>query len=414
MSTPQRNVLELAKQGNTKAISTLINKSLSSHGISVSDIQIADGTLAIKLKSETNFISKTIVQKIQSSVQKLDIKSVDSVEVIDDVKRTEASNSSSDACHKNIIERDAQKSTNATPEDLSNNKRITVYGSKKEPLFNFKKLTKPRDFLITGGSAGVVIVSLATLMSIGFSSGSGCKVDGQPAYKLFQSFDSKWSDSLELAHNTSRMSLSQPISDLQSIKREVEETEWGQCSQSAATLLAKAMDEKIDGFVKFLDPDSSESSINADFESSEELMQSYNQEYLKLLPRRERISLDREILESRAEVTLRKIDTQQTISLVRNGIFIDKIEDFDDNLKFEPIEGAADSYDFNVIEISESKTIATATAKKKGLSSYAIGIYGKDSNIERIYCKTTKAAKKIDPPEFSGYAWSCSANSKEI
>jgi hypothetical protein len=414
MNTSQKSVLELAKQGNTKAIAALVNKSLSSHGISVSGIQIVNGLLTIKLKSETDSISKTAIQKIQSSAQKLSIQSVKNVEVIDDTKKVEVSNLSNTTFHESNVKRDAQKSSEATPKDLSHSRKVTIYSNKKNPFFDFNKFIKPRNLLIVGGSSGIGLVSLVVFMAIGFGSSSSCKVDGQPAHKVLESFDGEWSDSVELAHSTSRMSLSGQIKDLQDIKRKVEKTQWGKCSQPAATFLAEAMDDKIDGFIKFLDPDNSESSIDTDFESSVGLMWDYHLEYIKLLPRKERILEEREIVESRAKVNLSTIDTQQVISLVRDRAFVKRFEDFDDDLKFEPTQDVVDVYDFNIIEASESKFVATATAKKKDFKSYSIGMFGKDNDFESIRCESNKPSKTINSPQLVGTTWSCPSDSEKL
>lgn len=89
MNTPKKTVLESAKQGNLKAVSILINKSLSSHGIFVSDIQIIDGLLTIKLKSKTGDVSETAIAKIKVGAEKLDIKSVERIEVTNDSQELE-------------------------------------------------------------------------------------------------------------------------------------------------------------------------------------------------------------------------------------------------------------------------------------------------------------------------------------
>lgn len=417
MSTSKPNILELAKQGNTKAITALINKPLSNHGIFVFDIELTDSHLTIRLQSKTHRISEAAINKIKLGAQKLCIESVKSVEVVDVSNKFSLAENSSSAYtaqrDTNQLHEKPMRTTSKKPTHTSIN---LAKNKNKESNLNLLKFINRKNLLIAGSGSGVGLVSLVAFLVLGFGGGDSCKVDGQPAYKLFQSFEGEWSDAVELAHNTSRMSLAQPISDMQSIKREVEGTEWEKCSQPAANFFVKAMDKKIDGFIRFLDSDNPESSIQDDFKRSEVLMYDYYQEYLLLLPRKERIAEEKEQEEIVAQGALGIIESQQLLKYLEGEPFIQKIEGFNEG---SVVIASEDSkYHLEIVDATASKFVATASAKERGLRSYSIGILAGDfSDGEKfgtILCESDESSQTVTLPVLSDGSWVCSSDSTAI
>lgn len=293
------------------------------------------------------------------------------------------------------------------------NKEVLVYSKSKHSIFNFKKILKSKNILIAGSGSGVGLVSLVAFLSLGLSGGSNCKVDSQPAYKVFQAFESKWSDSVELAHGTSRMALSQPISDMQSIKQEVEKTDWEKCSQSAADLLIKSMNRKIDGFISFLDPDTLESVVDDNFEDSKRYRSLYYKEYLELLPRKERAETKRRKIESYAEFELISILMNEKFRRAKGQSFTQSTAELDSSVV--PDKRFDENYTFNILEPSDIKFIAAATSKKRGLKSYSIGVHvQEDKVLGHIFCESNKASKSILAPTLSEDVWACPIDSDTV
>lgn len=428
MSNQKQNVLTFAKQGNTKAITLLINKALSTQGISVADIQISDGLLVIKLQASNSPIDENLLSKIKSSAEKLDINLVEEVSVTEvfatNTLKREANTGQINRARKR---EDSQKTSHAVSKKTAfTSKAATTSINDKKLNLNFLNILSHKRFFIVGSSSGIVLCSIVALLFMGLGSGSRCKVDGQPAYKLFQSYEDRWSDAVALANNTSRMALAQPISDMQSIKRDVENTSWEKCSQPAANLLTQAMEKKIDGFILFLDSDSPESSIQNDFESSSTLMFDYHKKYLSLLPRRERIEQENKDTEFKARSVLSSMNvhqlsrhTEHLITMGDRRPLIQSIEEFDK----ERTEHGMDSithvsednvYDFTITEASDAKFIAIASANKKDLRSYVTGIFSTKNDYKMILCESDKPSKDIEPPTLYENTWSCAGESTEL
>lgn len=66
----------------------------------------------------------------------------------------------------------------------------------------------------------------------------------------------RWQDAIEIANSTARISLNGPVSDLQAIRREVDDLEAPLCASQAKSALISSMDHVIEGFLIFMqDPD---------------------------------------------------------------------------------------------------------------------------------------------------------------
>lgn len=91
--------------------------------------------------------------------------------------------------------------------------------------------------------------------------------------KELKAVEQKWQDGLQLAGATSRIALSTPVSNLQSIKRELVGVEVGKCLQKAKTELDEHMELMIQAFVEFMSKD--ESSSNWNMEKGMEKLKTY-------------------------------------------------------------------------------------------------------------------------------------------
>jgi hypothetical protein len=79
------NCVELAKQGDIRAIAYLINRNLQPQGIAVSKVEIASGKLLIVLQAEAE-IEDAIVQRVHAGAKKLNIPTVKQVDVLQEEK----------------------------------------------------------------------------------------------------------------------------------------------------------------------------------------------------------------------------------------------------------------------------------------------------------------------------------------
>lgn len=76
--------------------------------------------------------------------------------------------------------------------------------------------------------------------------------DGAKALDLLNAVARRWDDALHLADSTPRIQLATQISNLQQIRRDVEDQDWPECAQGAQRALVKAMNAAIDGFIAFM------------------------------------------------------------------------------------------------------------------------------------------------------------------
>lgn len=104
----------------------------------------------------------------------------------------------------------------------------------------------------------LLIVLLLVTTSCGFGSGDGaCSTeDGELVYDLMNEFAQEWDDAVDIARSTGRIALSGPISDLQSIRRDVQRQEWPECATETHGHLVDWMDGMIDGFLAFMGQES--------------------------------------------------------------------------------------------------------------------------------------------------------------
>lgn len=74
----------------------------------------------------------------------------------------------------------------------------------------------------------------------------------------------EWDDARDVASNTARIALSEPVARLQSIRRQVDQLDFPACSRWRQVMLTTYMDHVIDGFLHFMEE--SESSSDRDFD----------------------------------------------------------------------------------------------------------------------------------------------------
>ena len=84
------------------------------------------------------------------------------------------------------------------------------------------------------------------------------EITGQTCAKQSEDFllelddiERRWTDALDLADNTSRINLNEPISQLQAIRRDLEKLDAPECAQEAQSFLYIHMEYVIDGFFMF-------------------------------------------------------------------------------------------------------------------------------------------------------------------
>lgn len=80
MNPNQQNLLELAKQGNTRAIAALINRSLQPKGITAK-VNLKGNCLQILVESDKPQDQEPITQFLTRGIKKLNIESVDSLKI---------------------------------------------------------------------------------------------------------------------------------------------------------------------------------------------------------------------------------------------------------------------------------------------------------------------------------------------
>lgn len=80
MTTPKPNALELAKQGNPKAIAALINRQLQPKGI-LAKVILDSGCLKILLESDQEIPKEKFSAYLQSGIEKLKIDSLQTIEI---------------------------------------------------------------------------------------------------------------------------------------------------------------------------------------------------------------------------------------------------------------------------------------------------------------------------------------------
>jgi hypothetical protein len=77
----------------------------------------------------------------------------------------------------------------------------------------------------------------------------------------------RWSDALEIASSTPRVSLANPLAELQTIRREFSAMEPPPCIEGAAQALMRSMDHVVEGFLLFMQQEP-ESRVNAEFDEA--------------------------------------------------------------------------------------------------------------------------------------------------
>lgn len=80
MNLNERNFLELAKQGNTKAIEALINRSLQPKGIMVK-VNLSNSCLQIIVESSKSLNQKLITDFLLGGIRKLNIESIENIRI---------------------------------------------------------------------------------------------------------------------------------------------------------------------------------------------------------------------------------------------------------------------------------------------------------------------------------------------
>ena len=83
-----------------------------------------------------------------------------------------------------------------------------------------------------------------------------------------QNLEGQWNDALALANNSSRMSLSGPLSEIQAILREFKRLELAECYQGAHTIRVHSHELVVEGFLSFLGGEDDRNEIRLFFTKS--------------------------------------------------------------------------------------------------------------------------------------------------
>lgn len=96
--------------------------------------------------------------------------------------------------------------------------------------------------------------------------------------------DVKFQDAVTLAENTPRMSLNQPIAELQTIRRDTAALEMPECAQPTQAKLVAYMDAEIDSLVYFMGhtDDSDQGTINSKMMNAQQARLDWMQVALEL------------------------------------------------------------------------------------------------------------------------------------
>ncbi len=80
MNLHQKNILELAKQGDTKAIEALINRSLQPKGITVK-VNLENGLIQILVESSKSLDQNLITDFLVGGIKKLNVESIENIKI---------------------------------------------------------------------------------------------------------------------------------------------------------------------------------------------------------------------------------------------------------------------------------------------------------------------------------------------
>lgn len=83
---------------------------------------------------------------------------------------------------------------------------------------------------------------------------SGCDAfeKKDKGYSELQAIEKKWEDAVAVAGSTGRIALAQPVSNLQSIRRELEGVKLGKCLMAAKPAYEEHMDLLINAMLQFM------------------------------------------------------------------------------------------------------------------------------------------------------------------
>ena len=101
-----------------------------------------------------------------------------------------------------------------------------------------------------------------------------CAEQAKEYLEELERLEEQWFDAVEVADSTSRISLSGPVGELQTIKREIEELEGPECASGAGNALFRHAEYVIEGFLLFMQ-DEPESLIESEFNKATTSLEAY-------------------------------------------------------------------------------------------------------------------------------------------
>lgn len=403
------NILELAKQGNSRAIAALINRQLQSKKI-ICKASRKDGILQILLEASDTPNQKVFSSFLEKGIKKINPQGVKIVKIYGKSKAKDNPDwnySFELPLKEELFDRKSVDVDSEKPES----KRVKVsVGSRNSNGFKVESIANPKTIVSIGIGALLVIIAPLTLLA--FRQLGVCKVEGEPAHEVLDSLNKRWNDARTLASSTSRMSLPSQIKELQSIKQEAESIKWSSCSEPAADMFIKSMGATIEGFISFLDPDKPESIIKDKFKSSQAYSDNFYKEYITLLPHNLRIQEEKEQAQINSRVILGLVISQQLLAYSHNKDFIQKLDDSELDIS-TLIDNNNKYYKIEILEASDSKTVITSKARKKDLKSFGLGVSSISGNFKNVICETEESSRDINPPKLVSDSWDCAPGSVE-
>lgn len=112
------------------------------------------------------------------------------------------------------------------------------------------------------------IPTATTLPTVAPSPTPDCAALTLPVLAEIEPLLMEWDDALSLASSTARINLSAPVSELQSIRRDVDNITFPPCAQWRQQVILDYMNASIDSFVDFMQEKETSSDFNAELSSA--------------------------------------------------------------------------------------------------------------------------------------------------
>lgn len=123
----------------------------------------------------------------------------------------------------------------------------------------------------------IIILVALTLSACGSAARTPgpCEVEAvQAASVAFRDIITQWQDAYKIANSTARISLSAPVSAMQSLRRQATNITVPPCLDNAKRNLTDSMDETINGFLAFM-AQKHESVVSSHFDNAQAQLEQF-------------------------------------------------------------------------------------------------------------------------------------------